>query len=162
MENFRQQAFFGTPWVQAKNPTKGGKKILYQSGDLQDGFHSSIQEQGIHITNSYPYAEIHNEGGDITVTTGMKKFFWAMYYKASGAVSKTKHGAVSNNKRNRDLTTEAGYWKSLALMKAGSKIHIPQRQFIGDHLQLDEAMQRVVDRNMEDLQAEIANALKPE
>lgn len=160
MENFRQQSFFGTPWAKPKNPGKGGQKILYKSGDLQDGFHSSVQGESIRITNSYPYASIHNEGGDITVSAQMKKFFWAMYYKASGGMGKTKTGTPGNNKRNRDLSSEAGYWKSLALMKAGAKIHIPQRQFIGEHPQLDAAIEKVIDRNMKDLANEITKMIQ--
>ncbi|MCZ2397926.1 MAG: hypothetical protein LC100_15465, partial [Chitinophagales bacterium] len=44
----------------------------------------------IHITNSVDYAGVHNEGAEIPATAQMKKYFWAMYYKASGARSKTK------------------------------------------------------------------------
>lgn len=150
MENFRQQAFFGEPWPAAKNPGKGGKKLLYQSNDLQGGFHSRTEDRGIVITNSVAYAAIHNDGGEITVTAAMKKYFWAMYYKAAGAMSKTKSGKPGNNQRNRALNAEAEYWKSLAMMKTGSRITIPRRRFLGDHPQLDESIQKVVDRNMEE------------
>jgi hypothetical protein len=33
---------------------------------------------------------IHNEGGEITVTAKMKKYFWAMYYQANKE-SRPKH-----------------------------------------------------------------------
>ena len=55
------------------------------------------------------YAEIHNEGGKITITRSQQKYFWAMWYK-----------------------TKKDYWKYLALKKVGSYIEIPKRQFIGD------------------------------
>lgn len=89
-ENIRRQAFFDKPWPRSKNPTKAGKKLLYQSGDLQDGYMSHTEGMNIHITNSVDYAGVHNEGAEIPVTAQMKKYFWAMYYKASGARSKTK------------------------------------------------------------------------
>lgn len=116
-ENIRRQAFFGKPWPQAKNPAKKGKKLLYQSGDLQDGYMSHIEGENIHITNTVAYAGVHNEGAEIPVTANMKKYFWAIYYKATGGLSKTKAGTIRNNARNRSLNAEAAYWKSPARIR---------------------------------------------
>ncbi|HRN74143.1 MAG TPA: hypothetical protein PLM81_13530 [Ginsengibacter sp.] len=118
-ENIRRQAFFGKPWPPAKNPAKKGKKLLYQSGDLQDGYMSHIEGENIHITNTVAYAGVHNEGAEIPVTANMKKYFWAMYYKATGGLSKTKAGTIGDNARNRALNAEAAYWKSLARIRIG-------------------------------------------
>lgn len=168
-ENIRQQAFFGKPWPRAKNPAKSGKKLLYQSGDLQDGYMSRIQGMNIHITNSVAYAGVHNEGAEISVTAQMKKYFWAMYYKAAGAVSKSydlgggkrhlivssdskkrmQKQAASTSKRAIKMNAEASYWKSLALMKIGEKIIIPERRVMGDHPELDNAIEKICDWNME-------------
>jgi len=63
-ENIRSQAFFGKPWPRAKNPAKGGKKLLYQSGDMQDGYMSRTEGENIIITNSVDYAGVHNEGAE--------------------------------------------------------------------------------------------------
>lgn len=160
-ENIRRQAFFDKPWPAAKNPAKAGKKLLYQSGDMQDGYMSRIEGQNIHITNSVDYAGVHNEGAEIPVTAKMKKYFWAMYYKATGGITKTKGGTVGNNKRNRSLSSEATYWKSLALMKVGSKLKIPERRVIGEHPQLDAAIEKVIDRNMEETINEMMQKLQP-
>lgn len=89
-ENIRQQAFSGKPWPAAKNPAKTGKKLLYQSGDLQDGYMSRKEGNGIVNTNSVEYAGVHNEGAEIPVTTGMKKCFWTMYYKVVKELSYIK------------------------------------------------------------------------
>lgn len=149
-DNIRRQAFFDKPWPRSKNPTKAGKKLLYQSGDLQDGYMSHTEGMNIHITNSVDYAGVHNEGAEIPATAQMKKYFWAMYYKASGARSKTKGGTVGNNARNRALSAEAEYWKSLALMRIGEKIQIPERRVMGEHPQLDNEIEAIVDRNMKE------------
>lgn len=158
-ENIRRQAFFGTPWPAAKNPAKAGKKLLYQSGDLQDGYMSHTSEDAVYIANTVAYAGVHNEGAEIPVTAAMKKYFWAMYYKASGAVTKTKSGRVSASKRNASLSNEAAYWKSLALMKIGAKIKIPERRVMGDHPQLDAAVKAIIDRNIAEEVGEVMNRL---
>lgn len=160
-ENFRRKAFFDQAWPQTKLPVTRGSLMVRHAGGLKDSLKASIQADGIHFTSSKEYAAIHNEGGEIPVTVGMKKFFWAMYYKSSGAVSKTKGGKASNSQRNKTLTFEAEYWKSLALMKTGSKIRIPKRQFIGDHPQVDATVEAVINDNMKELEKELATQLRP-
>lgn len=149
-ENIRRQSFFGKAWPAEKNPSRAGKKMLYESGDMQAGYMSHIEGDGIHITNTVDYAGVHNEGADITVTAQMKKFFWAMYYKSSGAMTRRKSGAPSASKRNAALGVEAGYWKSLALMKIGKKIHIPERRVMGESPVIDDAVERIVDSNIKE------------
>ena len=69
-----------------------------------------------------------------------------MYYKAAGAVTKTK------SQRNERLTIEAQQWKALALMKIGQKIKIEKRQFIGDHPQTRQAVHNVWNDNFKDFE----------
>ena len=61
------------------------------------------------------YASIHNKGGTIKITEKMRKYF---YYRAR----------VAKNKQ------EKKYFINLA--NVGSKINIPQREFIGDSKKL--------------------------
>ena len=111
----------------------GGKKILYNQATLMHSIQPTEQtEQRIVITSDTPYSEIHNSGGTITVTPQMKKFFWAKYYELAGNVKKTKSGKTSQSAANRKLSAKAEYCKNMALMKVGSKIKIPKRQFMGD------------------------------
>jgi hypothetical protein len=51
------------------------------------------------ISPDTPYSEIHNEGGYIVVTAQMKKYFWVLYYKASGRITKTKKGKEAKTKK---------------------------------------------------------------
>jgi phage gpG-like protein len=73
-----------------------------------------------------PYAQIHNEGGEIIVTQKMKGFFWF------------KHKEAKENGQKQD----AEHWKNLALMKVGKKITIPERRFVGFHPQLLESIKK--------------------
>ena len=145
--NFTDKAFFGDKWADAKLHNSRGS-LMARNNNLRNSIVNNWQIQGTDITwsSSLPYASIHNEGGEITVTEKMKRFFWAMYYKASGAVTKTK------SQRNERLTIEAEQWKALALMKVGQKIKIEKRQFIGDHPQVQQAVQNVWNDNFKDFE----------
>ena len=115
-ENFNREGFLNDvlePWEKRKNDIDPGRAILMKSSALRDSiavFESNNQR--IVFGSDEPYAAIHNEGGTIkiTVTTKMRKFFWAMYYK-----------------------TEQERYKYMALTpKQELSIAIPKRQFIGE------------------------------
>jgi len=158
-KNFERNAFFDQAWPETKrNVTRGS--VMQRTGGLRGSIRSDVEAGGLHFSSSMPYADIHNTGGILTITANMKKFFWAMYYKASGAVSSKKDGTASKSKRNITLTEEAAYWKSLALMKVGDKITIPKRQYIGHHPQVDDLIQQVSDDNVQEFANDIAAALQ--
>ena len=110
---------------------------------LRGSIMGNIEGHNIAWRSSLPYAAIHNEGGEITVTPQMIKFFWAMCYKASNAMS------GGNSQRNTKLSNKAAIWKALTLMKPGSKIKMPERRFVGAHPVVDGAVERVVDENVQ-------------
>lgn len=145
-ENFRTQSFYGNNWKGKSNyPGSRQSKTLYRDGDLQKSVqvNDNLAAGTISASSYVGYATIHNQGGKIAVTARMKKFFWAMYYKSNNALTySVKTRAAQNTKRNRKLSTEAGYWKAMALMKVGTTITIPQRQFVGYHADLEAAIQK--------------------
>jgi hypothetical protein len=98
-------------------------------------------------------------GGTITVTAKMKRFFWAKYYEASGKVKLKKSGGIT--RASLRYNEEAEFYKALALMKTGSKITIPQRQFIGHHPQVDVIVKQVADRNFKLIETHIKSLLNP-
>lgn len=167
--NFEQKGFFGKKWKGTNLPNQRGS-LLMRSGKLRrsfsgnhrtsSGFGSKLSGSTITWSSSLPYARINNDGGEIEVTAKMKSFFWAMYYKTSGAVSKTSKGEARNNDRNKKLSAEAQQWKNLALMKLGSKMKIEQRQFIGDHPIVRQRIEHVVGLNMKELETYYYNQLK--
>ena len=88
---------------------------------------SVITGNRLRFTTSEPYAAIHNEGGTITVTKQMNAFFWAKF-----------------------KDTGQPHWKRLALVKVGSKLTIPKRQFIGTSPEVERAIEQVIDDNVRD------------
>lgn len=146
--NFERKAFFTEKWESPKlNNSRGS--MMARSGNLRRSIKCNLRDDSIDFSSSLPYASIHNEGGEITVTAQMKKFFWAMYYKAAGAIS------TSKTKKNEKLTGEAAQWKALALMKIGHKMQIKQRQMVGDHPEVAKLIKGVIDENMEDFNQQL-------
>ena len=149
--NFERKAFFTKQWPARKSKTAKGTMMMV-SGALRGG--NRVDVSGNSITNSMPYAKIHNEGGKIKVTQKMKNFFWAMHIKASNA-------SVGGGKaREEAMTEEAKMWKAMALMKIGSEIVIPQRQFIGWDPQLRTNIDQIVGSHLKELDIQIRNSLK--
>ncbi len=139
--NFERKAFFNTAWKPAKYNSDAS--LLMRTGALRKSLRSQIiGNNAIKWQSSLPYANIHNHGGTITVTPKMKKFFWYRYNLATGGVKSNKKGKQDNAEK---LTKEALFWKAMALKKVGSQIHIPQRQFIGDHPMVHQIVRNVAD-----------------
>lgn len=146
--NFERKAFFTEKWASPKiNNSRGS--VMNRSGNLRRSIKYSVRDGMILFSSSLPYASIHNEGGEITVTAQMKKYFWAMYYKATGSITTKANGGESKSKKNVKLSTEALKWKGLALMKIGQKIKVEKRQIVGDHPQVAKIVKGVIDDNME-------------
>jgi phage gpG-like protein len=157
--NFERKAFFDKPWENTSIPNRKGS-LMMRTGKLRRSVRSKQTNNEITWSSSLPYASLQNEGGEVIVTEKMKRFFWAMFYKANGAVTKTAKGDTRNNDRNKKLTAEAATWKALALQKVGAKMKIKQRQFIGDHPQVKQRVEHVVDLNFKELEKTIFNKLK--
>ncbi len=177
--NFERKAFFDKAWENNKIPNRRGS-LMMRTGKLRRSVRSKQTNNDITWSSSLPYASLQNEGGEIIVTEKMKRFFWAMYFKAAGAISKSieqKDGsrvlfvssdsksrmnkqANSKSQRSIRMNAEAATWKALALQKVGAKMKIKQRQFIGDHPQVRQRIEHVVDLNMKELEKEIFNKLK--
>lgn len=122
--NFERGAFFNEKWPAKRT---GDTSRLQKSGKLRKSIQSVITGNKLRFTSSEPYAAIHNEGGEITVTESMKNYFWRKFYE-----------------------TGQRHWKYLALVKVGSKITIPQRQFLGHSPEVERAIERVIDDNVRD------------
>lgn len=142
-ENFRTQSFDGDKWPdRATPPARGrtrkdggrdkrfkqddgsGRAILMQSGRLRRSFRYDTSGLVITISTDVEYAEVHNEGGEVsqtlTVTPKMRKFFWAMFSE-----------------------TGDEKWKFMALSKSGTierKFTMPKRQFVGENPTLDRSI----------------------
>lgn len=156
--NFERKAFFTEKWASPKiNNSRGS--VMNRSGNLRRSIKYNVRDGMILFSSSLAYASIHNEGGEIIVTAQMKKYFWAMYYKATGGITTQASGGESKSKKNVKLTAEASKWKGLALMKIGQKIKVEKRQMVGDHPQVARIVKGVIDDNMQLFNQEIINKL---
>lgn len=147
-QNFERQAFFSQAWERRKSPIRPGGHILVDSGGLRRSIKSRTTDNSITFYSELPYAAIHNEGGEIVVTARMKKYFWFKYHSATGSFGRKKNGERRNDKMNRQLTSEADFWKAMALMKVGAKIKIPRRQFLGAAPEVEERVRKIVEDNL--------------
>lgn len=135
--SFRNQGFTDESLVKWKarsgGPRNNGRGVLTDKGVLRRAvmiLRADARGALISVDESVKYAEIHNNGGDIPITPKMRRFFWAMYYKAGGGVK----GMDPD-----DVPEFAKFWLGMALTKE-QKISIPKRQFIGDSATLEKQL----------------------
>lgn len=133
--NFEQQGFFGKKWDKRKGDSDPGRGILMGrgSGRLRRGIRSTTRSSNsITWTFDVPYAKIHNEGGTIVARQNVRPFT---------RVVKGKQQNVKGFSRNVN-------------------IKIPQRQFIGDHKQIRDAIGVIINRNAQKLIEGLGNNLR--
>lgn len=147
-QNFERQSFFGEAWQRRKSPTRPGGHILVDTGRLRRSIQSRTTENSITFFTEESYAAIHNEGGEIVVTTKMKRYFWHKYYEATGSFGRKKDGSRRNDKRPVQLSEEAEFWKFMALKKVGTTIKIPRRRFLGTSPEVEKAVREIIEENI--------------
>lgn len=120
-----------------RDPAFSGKRrqLLRNSGNLFNNIRSWSGRQKAVVYNSTKYGSLQNDGGNMTVTLGMRRFFWAKYYEEL-------------NKGNK---ADAAIWKNMALKKAGSVIKVPARPFIYDSRTLEKKVERYIDQFIKQL-----------
>ena len=134
-ESFTNEGFTDTglkKWQSRASKRTGNtanQAILTKSGELGDSIDFRIEGKTIVIYSDKKYAQIHNEGGIITVTDSMRKYFWSQFYLAKEAADK-------------ELMEQ---WKFLALSK---EIRIPKRQFIGESETLNQRIAEKMERDL--------------
>lgn len=157
--NFERQAFFSEKW-QRRRASARNNATLIDTGKLRRSITSRSDGTSITFYTTEPYAGIHNEGGEIKVTAKMKRFFWAKYYESSGAFGRRSRGSTPR-KGNARLTDEAEMWRCMALMKTGSSIKIPKRQFLGASPEVEQSVREIIEENLtEYLKQDAANNIK--
>ena len=142
--NFERKGFFGNGWPETKIPNRRGS-LMMRTGTLRRSIRSTVEGSSVRWTSSVPYADLQNNGGELVITEKMKRYFWAMYYKVSGAAKGRKGSA------QKAFSVEAEQWKALALKKVGDKLKVPKRQFIGDHHEVKRMVDDIVNFNMKEL-----------
>lgn len=147
-QNFVRQGFFSEGWQRRRSPIRRGGTLLVNTGQLRRSIRSKTTDESITFFTDLPYAEIHNDGGEIVVTRRMKKFFWAKHYEAVGGFRRKKDGSMRRDKKNVQLSDEAEFWKHMALMRVGKKIRIPRRRFLGVSPEVEGAVKEIIEENV--------------
>ena len=157
--NFEREAFFSDKWKRRKWNDDETRGLLMRTGALRrsvklennPGFATITDRNSVVFETTVPYAKIHNEGGIITVTRKMKRYFWAKHHEATGRRSFKRDGSQRNDKKNRGINSAAEFYKAMALKKVGSKIIIPRRQFIGRHPDMEKLLHEIVEANIKEV-----------
>lgn len=127
---------------------RAGRALLIQSGALRRSLRIiRLTKRSALLGSSLPYAQIHNEGGQVPITPNMRKFFWSQYYQNATKVKKRKDGQKSNAKGSQQADREANMWKALALKK--SPIKIPKRHFIGRSKRIEDLLKDTIKRELD-------------
>lgn len=151
-ENFRKGGFYGAAWSppmrikQGFDSGPGYGTLLSGTNHLMMSTDYFPEPGRVTIQNTLVYAQIHNDGGEITVTKRMKQFFWSQYYK-KGLVGGMYERGKSKQKAEA-LSKEAEFWRNMALKKVGSTIKIPQRQFMGEHPEVDRIVREIINNEL--------------
>ena len=142
-ENFRKGGFVNnglTKWKPSNRELHGGNHRTLLSG--RNHLYSSTRyvpgDAKVTIKNDLPYAGIHNFGGTITttVTPRMRAFAWAKFYALGG--------------REQPVAPNVGFWKNFAITtKKKITIKMPQRQFLGESKEMNEAIRAKIDTELE-------------
>lgn len=151
-QNFERESFFSEAWERHRSPVRPGGHILVDTGTLRRSVRSEMKETSIRFFTDLPYADIHNEGGEIVVTKRMKGYFWHKYMNAAGALAfaRRKDGSRRKDKKTRQIGDVAEFWKFMALKKEGTTIKIPKRQFLGMSPEVEKAVRDIIEDNLQE------------
>lgn len=132
--NFERGAFFNERWARRKHSDDESRGLLVRTGELRRSIRTETTGHSVIFSSDLPYAAIHNEGGTITVTRKMKRYFWYLYRRLT-------------NNYQREPTEEALFCKRMAMKRTGSKIVMPRRRFIGMHPEVERIIREIVETN---------------
>ena len=129
--NFREQGFFGKKWVPTKisKINKKGQQgaILIRSSTMKKSIRSYIHGMAVVFSSHLPYTALHNEGGNFAVTV-----------RAHTRTVKKTGNTYNVRTHSRQMS-------------------MPQRQFIGDHPKVQEALADIVNTNLKKFSKQLAD-----
>ena len=161
--NFERKAFFDEKEWPERKFDDGVGSLMQRTGGLRGSIRSRKRRDELVYSSSKPYAQIHNEGGEIKVTRKMKKYFLARYLKEAKysksekqekkrpkATDKQLQGWLAREEENKKLSDKAEFWRRMALKKLGSVIRMPERRFIGTGRTTDRIIREITEQNFEE------------
>lgn len=155
-DNFRKGGFVNNglhPWKPSRRLSYGDKgasanykTLLSSRNHLFSSIKYTPSDYRVRVSNDIGYAPLHNWGGTTspTVTDRMRRFAWFRYYNSLGVRKKSDTGQKKHKKGGSTPSPEneqAKFWKRLALTKKTKlQVKIPQRQFLGESMELSAAI----------------------
>ncbi len=109
---------------------KAKGSLLHVTGKMRRSIRATIREKGVHFSSPLPYTSLHNEGG--TFSSNIRSH------------SRT-------NRRTGKTYTVKSHTRTMTM---------PQRQFVGDHKKVQQAIKQIMDENIADFFDNLANNLK--
>lgn len=128
--NFREQGFFGQKWVPTKvsKTNKCGKgSILIVTGAMRRSIRSMVRGMAVVFTSNLPYTALHNEGGK-----------YAVIVRAHSRTGRKSGKAYTVQSHSRQM-------------------NMPQRQFIGDHEKVQQALGDIVFKRLQEFSQNLAD-----
>lgn len=129
-QNFKEQGFFGDKWMAtkvSKTNKRGTGSILIVTGAMRRSIRSMIRGMAVVFSSHLPYTALHNEGGNFAVT-------------------------VRQHNRTSKRTG-----KSYTVRSHTRQMSMPQRQFIGDHEKVQQALADIVEKNLQEFSQKLAD-----
>ena len=96
-QNFERKGFFNEKWPTTKRPSNIGS-LMVRKGSLRRSILSSRDGSKLVFSSSVPYAEIHNEGGDIRRVSKKGKNY---------TIKMTQRQFIGESKETDDLVESA-------------------------------------------------------
>ena len=130
-KNFERKGFFEKKWPARKNTDAKQKgTLLLVTGKMRRSIRSSVRGTSVVFTSAMPYTALHNEGGSFT--------------------QRVKAHARTNKKTG----------KSYQVKSHIRNMNMPQRQFIGDHKEVREAIGAITGENLKEYFDNLAKEIK--
>ncbi|MEG1842400.1 MAG: phage virion morphogenesis protein [Alistipes sp.] len=114
----------------SRKNTKAKGSLLHVTGKMRRSIRPSIRGKGVTFTSPLPYTELHNNGGKFTQTV--------------------RTHARTNKKTG----------KSYAVKSHSRTTTMPQRQFIGDHAEVRQAVRSIIHENIADFFNNLAKEIR--
>lgn len=169
MKHYREEHWYnGSSWQKWKKPKrfnpKGGTvnkygTLLSKRQHLFRSISKLVESNRAIIYTNVPYAEIHNEGGEIKqnipITPKMRKWAWAMYYNSLRGKKAKRTKSVQNGKKVYTTGNPvADKFAALALTKKqviNRNIKMPKRPFLYPNNELARELGKMVKTDIKNI-----------
>ena len=104
--------------------------LLHVAGKMRRSIRASVRGKGVHYSSPLPYTALHNEGGKFTQSV---------------------RAHTRTNRRTGKTYTVRSHTRQITM---------PKRQFIGDHKEVRQAIERIVHENVTEFFDKLAKELR--